>query len=206
MKYFRADAQMIAKMVDKDCLRYTADNIATLITIFNIPSKSSADNLFPVLIVGDQAETISRLDSSKLDTSEAWFEVKGQLRNKAPSFGDHLLPNISVRAESIEQIPEASNSLVYCEVIGRLTSDAEHITKSTSFEFMKYSLAVNRDSTDKANFFDISVFKPLLMEQLRKQTSKGASVFSAGELTFYAQGNKPVPSYAIKLECLISFM
>lgn len=199
MNYFRADAQILAKIIDKDCLRFTADNLATLITIFAIQTKSGKDIHIAVIVIGDEAEKISRLD-----TTNTWFEVKGQLRNKTPLYDDYNLPAISIKAESMTQIPEASRSLIYCELIGRLTSDPEHIAKPNNFEFIRFSLAVNRETTDKAHYFDFSVFKPSLIERVKNEAKKGASVYTSGELTFFNLSNKPTPSYAIKLEKLIN--
>jgi hypothetical protein len=198
MNYFRADAHLIGKMVDKDCLRFTADNLATLITIFSIQTRSGKDVQIAVLVIGDDAEKISRLDAN-----DTWFEVKGPLRDGTPPYSEYHLPAISIKAGSITQIPDASHSLINCEVIGRLTGDPEHIIKSNNFEFVRFTLAVNRESKGKAHYFGFSVFKPSLIERVKKDAKKGATVFSSGELTFFNQSNKPIPSSAIKLENLV---
>jgi len=197
--YFRADAQMIAKLIDKDCLRFTAENLATLICVFSVSTRSAGEVPLTVLLKGDLAERISCEDNIN-----GWFEVKGELRNSAIPYNDYTLPGISISALSVSPLPNASKSQIYCEVIGRLTSDAEAISKTNNFNFTRFSLAVNRSQSDKAHFFDFSVFKPALMEAVDNETTKGKSIFAAGELTFYKQGGKSSPGYSIKLEKLIT--
>ncbi len=200
MTYFRADTLIIAKMIDKDCLRYTADNTPTLITIFSIKSKSTDEVFLAVKLTGDDAEI-----NSKKPLIENWFEITGELIPNTPQYAEYPLPAISVKAKTIRSLPIASSSLVYCEVVGRLTNEPEHVVKSNTYEFVRYSLAVNRPKSEKVSYFDISVFRQNLIKLVKEHTHKGQTVFSSGELAFYKQGTKKVPSYSIKLDRLVTF-
>jgi len=198
MPYFRADAHMIAKMEKKDCLRYNRDNLASIITLFSITAKAGKTFYMTAVIYGDDAEMINRLELDNF-----WFEVKGQLFDATPAFEGYSTPKLSIKVESIIQIPAASSSLINCEIIGRLTREPEHITKTGSYDFLKFSVAVNRKSANQAHYFDVSVFKPQLIELVNNKAHKGQPVFASGELSFFQKGNDSLVHGSIKLEHLL---
>jgi len=189
---------MIAKMEKKDCLRYDRDNLASIMTLFCIQAKGGKTFYISAIIFGDNAETINRLESN-----DFWFEVKGQLFDHAPQFDGYSLPKISIKAESIIQIPAASSSLINCELIGRLTREPEHISKTDSYDFVRFSMAVNRRSSNQAHYFDVSVFKPNLIEQVNKEVHKGQPVFASGELSFFQKGSDSLVHGSVKLDHLL---
>ena len=198
MPYFRADAHLIARMEKKDCLRYDRDNVASIMALFSIQAKGGKVYHISAAIFGDNAETINRL---ALDND--WFEVKGQLFDHAPQFDGYSLPKISIKVESIIQIPAASSSLIQCELIGRLTREPEQINKTDSYDFVRFSMAVNRKSANQAHYFDVSVFKPQLIELVNNNVHKGQSVFASGDLTFFQKGSDSLVHGSIKLEHLL---
>ena len=198
MPYFRADAHMIAKMEQKDCLRYDRNNLASIITLFSISNKAGKTFYLTAVIYGEDAEMINRLESCDL-----WYEVKGQLFDATPSFEGYSLPKLSIKVNSIIQIPAASSSLIQCELIGRLTREPEHISKTDSYDFVKFSMAVNRKNANQASYFDVSVFKPPLIELVNNKAHKGQPVFAAGELTFFQKGNDAAIHGSLKLDHLL---
>lgn len=193
MSYFRADAHLMAQMIDKDVLRYSVDNIASLLCVFQIPGRGDHHHYIVVMLFDELAEQISR---SPLDNN--WFEIKGRLNDKTPEFKSYSFAELSIRAESVEKIPAVSRSFIQCEVIGRLTRDPEHIVKGDAFEFDRFSIAVNRK--EKASFFDVSVFKPRLIKEVDIKLTKGQPVYAAGELTLFDRGQESTVHGAIKLE------
>ena len=199
MPYFRADAQMIAQMVEKDVLRFSADNIASLKTLFCLPGKSGHHHYIVATIFGDLAEKISRLP-----LGDSWFEVKGRLNDRSPDFEGHSVSNISIRVESLVALPHASSTFIHCELIGRLTHDPEHVVKGDNFEFTRFSMAINRSQSDKANFFNISVFKPRLIQEVNDKIKKGQTIFLSGDLTFFDKGGDSAVHGAIKLDRFLS--
>lgn len=198
MPYFRADAHMIAKMEKKDCLRYDRDNLASIVTLFSVSAKAGKTFYITAVIFGDDAEMVNRLESN-----DFWFEVKGQLFDTTPLFEGYALAKLSIKANSIIRVPAASSSLIQCELIGRLTREPEHISKTDSYDFVKFSMAVNRKSANQAHYFDVSVFKPKLIELVNNKAHKGQSVFVSGELTFFQKGSDAVVHGSVKLEHLL---
>jgi len=73
MDFFRADVLMIAKLVEIDVLRYTAKNIAVLLSVFSVTTNKGAHSIV-VRFYGDMAEDLSRQDNIN-----HWYEVKGKL-------------------------------------------------------------------------------------------------------------------------------
>jgi len=195
MGYFRADALMIGQMVEKDCLRFSADNVASLKTLFRLPGKAGHDHFIVATLFGEQAESISRLT---LD--DAWFEVKGQLRDRSPEFESHSLSNIAIRVNAVNQLPHASSTMIHCELIGRLTHDPEHVVKGDAFEFSRFAIAINRLEDKKPAFFNISVFKPRLIKEVNERLKKGQAVFLSGDLTLFDKGGDSAVHGAIKLD------
>lgn len=198
MPYFRADAHMIAKMVKKDCLRYNTDNLASIMTLFSLIAKGGKVFHIAVIIFGDDAEKINRYGSG-----EHWFEIKGHLNDHSPQFDGYSLAKISIAAVSIVLFPAASSSLIHCEMIGRLTREPEHISKTDSYDFVRFALAVNRKNANQASYFELSVFKPALIEQVNNHAHKGQCVFASGDLTFFQKGNDSSVHASVKLAQLI---
>jgi hypothetical protein len=198
MSYFRADAQMIAKLIAKDCLRFNAENLASLLVIMQIESSAGVQPIATV-IYGDDAEELERNASLG-----QYYDIQGALNSHSPNFEEYQLPKLSVRVRSINPVPTAQGTEFYCEVLGRLTSEPDKVSKTDGFEFSRFSLAVNRSSTDKPNFFNFSVFKPKLTERMLT-LKKGQTLFAAGELSFFKKGTDGIPGWAIKLERAVSF-
>jgi len=198
MPYFRADAHMIARMDKKDCLRYNKDNLASIITVFSIQVKGGKNFFITAVIYGDDAEAINRHEGDNL-----WFEVKGMLFDQILAFEGYNLPKLFLKVDSIIQIPAASSSLINCEVIGRLTREPEHISKTDSYDFIRFSLAVNRKSANSAHYFDVSVFRTNLIELVNNKIHKGQPVYASGELTFFQKGADSMVHVAMKLEHLL---
>ena len=198
MPYFRANAHLIAQMVKKDCLRYSTDNLASIETFFVLPAKAGKSFYFAVVFLGDNAEIVSRIESDNL-----WYEIKGQLKDHSPKFDTFHLSNLCLFADSFIELPVASASLVQCDLIGRLTRDPEHVIKNDSFDFVRFSIAVNRKNPNLVNYFDVSVFKPKMIELVNQKAQKGQSVYVSGELTFFQKANDASVHAAIKLEQLI---
>jgi|GEM_PF-2256211 len=198
MPYFRADAHLIAPMVKKDCLRYNTENVASIVCLFSIPAKGGKVFYISAIFYGDNAEEVNRLELDNL-----WLEVKGRMFDSTPEFESYSLPKLSLKVESFIQVPAMSQSVMRCELIGRLTREPEHISKTDSYDFVRFSLAVNRKTTNQANYFDISAFKPNLIELINNQVNKGQSVFAAGELTFFQKGNDSLVHASVKLEQLL---
>ncbi|WP_196139574.1 single-stranded DNA-binding protein [Aliikangiella sp. G2MR2-5] len=199
MSYFRADVTLFAQMVEKDCLRYSTDNRASLRTLFKVPGKAEHHHYLVVTLFDELAEDVSRMD-----LADSWFEVKGELVDRSPEFSTHKLPELSVRAYQIESIPIASSTLLNVEVIGRLTHDPEHIIKGNDFEFARTSVAVNRKER-KACFFNISIFKPRLIKEAEGKLKKGIQVLICGELTFFDKGGDSKVHTAIKMNRFLTF-
>lgn len=193
MGYFRADAHLMAQMVDKDVLRYSVDNIASLLTVFRLPGRGDHHHYFVVLLFDELAEKINRAE-----VTNAWFEIKGTLSDRSPEYKSYRFASLSIRAESAVAIPAVSKSFIQCELIGRLTRDPEHVVKGDAFEFDRFSVAVNR--SEKPNFFDVSVFKPRLIKEVDVKLTKGQPVYAAGELTLFDRGEASAVHGAIKLE------
>ena len=197
MSYFRSEALLIGKLIKTDSLRYTAKNTAVLTTVFSTSVKNE-EHFILVRIVGDMAESLSRQQSLG-----GWFEVKGQLMDFSPELDSLAFPKISIQSNHVIPLPGASNGLVACEIIGRLTKPPEKIVKTNDFEFARFTLAVNRQDVEKASYFNISVFKPKLIQQTFDCLDKGLLVYAAGTLAFYKAGEKQTLSYSIKLEKFI---
>lgn len=193
MDHFRADSLLIGKLVEVESLRYTANNIAKLMTVFSIPGNKE-ENKISVLISGDDAELLSKKSSIG-----QWFEIKGELKDSPP-------PNMAVNspvivaARSLVPLPASSGGLATCEVIGRLTRDPEETTKTNDFKFLRFALAVNRKESEKASFFNFSVFKPSTSEKASSELRKGDSIFASGELAFFKSGEEQKLNYSIKLD------
>lgn len=199
MSYFRANSQLIAKLIGKDVLRFNANNMASLLTIMQIDT-SAGEQSIAVVIYGQQAEDIERSA-----TIGQYFDVQGVLNSHSPKFEQYRLPELSVRVSSITALPNAKGTEFYCEVLGRLTAAPDRVVKNDGFEFSRFSLAVNRELTDKPSFFNFSVFKPKLIE-LSSHLNKGQTLFAAGELSFFKKGKDTAPGWAIKLERMVSFL
>ena len=198
MSYFRANAHLIAKMINKDCLRYDKNNLASIITLCEVSYNKGNQLNLVVRVFGEQAEQINRLGNE-----DFWYEIKGDLNSYSPGFNEIVTPKISINARSINRIPVASSSFLHCELIGRLTREPEKIIKSESFEFARFSVAVNRENTNKTNYFDISVFKPTLIQVVSNQLNKGQTVYAAGELSFYGKASGDELFTSVKLERLL---
>ncbi|TQV72802.1 single-stranded DNA-binding protein [Aliikangiella marina] len=193
MSYFRADAHLMAQLVDKDVLRYSVDNIASLLCVFKLPGRSDNHHFVVVMLFDELAEKLSRAD-----LSNNWYEIKGRLNDRSPEFKSYRFAGLSIRAVAVTAIPPVSKSFIQCELIGRLTRDPEHVVKGDDFEFDRFSIAVNRN--EKANFFDVSVFKPRLIKEVDVKLTKGQPVYAAGELTLFDRGQDSTVHGAIKLE------
>ena len=180
-----------------DVLRYTSSNIAVLTAVF-LTSIKNNEHFIAVRISGNKAETIA-----KQNPIDSWFEIQGGLIDSSPNFEGYTFAPISIDSQRVVQIPTASKGLLSCEIIGRLTKTPEKITKTNDFEFVRFSLAVNITNS-KTKFFNISVFKPKLIEEVN-QLDKGKTMFVAGELAFYKAGEEQRLSYSIKLERFIVF-
>ena len=200
MSYFRAHAHLIAQMVQKDVLRYTADNLASLLVVFAFPAKTGDHHYLAARLIGDLAESISRTD-----LNNAWFEVKGILRDSSPAFESLSLPAMSISVSTITSLPPARKSVFLCDVIGRLTHDPEHVIKNENFEFCRFSVAVNPSQSEKAHYFSVSVFKSKLIQEVNHQLKKGNEVFISGEVTFYEKAIDHKVFAAIKLEQFVQF-
>ncbi len=199
MSYFRANSQLIAKLIGKDVLRFNANNLASLLTIMQIETNAGAQPI-AVVIYGQQAEDIERAA-----TIGQYFDIQGVLNSHTPKFEQYRLPDLSVRVSAITALPNAKGTEFYCEVLGRLTSAPDRVIKNDGFEFSRFSLAVNREAKDKPSFFNFSVFKPKLIETCA-QLDKGQTLFAAGELSFFKKGKDAAPGWAIKLERMVSFI
>jgi hypothetical protein len=228
MSYFRADGHLMAQMVHKDYIRYDKENVASLLTVFALKQNNKTYQL-PVVIVGEEAERLHRLDlitaastrsaesepvndsnnpknyslgSDTSTVSQAWYEIKGQLISQTINYEGYELPKLLLKAVSVTSIPAMSSSLMRCEMIGRLTFEPEHISKTDSYDFVKFALAINRAESSQASFFDISVFKSNLVELVQTQVHKGQTVYAAGELSFYLKGQATSVYTSVKLDQL----
>ena len=124
--YFKADVDLIGRLIKKDSLRYTSNNVAILFSVFSIPGKNASEQLIRVVIKGKQAELIEK------ESLNQFYLVGGMLSNEKQAFDDDL-PSISVVAASIVPTPEVEIGLISCRVVGRLTADPKLITKTNDY-------------------------------------------------------------------------
>lgn len=199
LSHFRADAHLIGQLIKVDNLRYTSKNIASLITVFAVPVGRKESQEITVRFIDDAAENLS-----KENPVNQWFEVKGKLHSTTNKDLDIQSP-VFLLSERATPLPNSSLGFVKCEIIGRLTKEPEEIEKTNDFKFGHFSLAVNRKSTDKAQFFHFSIFRPKLLEQAQNELTKGSTIFAAGDLAFYRAGKEQKLNYSIKLDRYLLF-
>lgn len=192
-KFFRANAHLIGKLVSIESLRYTSNNTAMLIANFDIPNNKDCYAI-SVRIKGNIAEDISRTSPTG-----QWFELNGDLFVNNNEQAEITSP-VFVSTDFLQKIPNAEVGMLSCEVIGRLTKIPEIISKTNDFEFGRFSLAVNRDLTVKAHYFNFSVFKPYLLNEVMESLRKGESIFARGDLAFFKTGQEQRLTFSIKLE------
>jgi hypothetical protein len=197
-EYFRADSHLIGQLVGFETLRFAVNNIATVVTQFYVPTDKGTHEI-SVRITGDFAETLS-----KSNAIGSWFEVKGRLHTHSKNDPEITSP-VFLSSNTASPIPTPTTGLFNCEIIGRLTKDPEEVTKTNDFKFGRFSLAVNRGATDKAQFFNVSVFRPKLLEQVKEELGKGKTIFAEGDLAFFKAGEEQTLNYSIKLDRYITF-
>lgn len=197
-EYFRADGHLIGQLVGTETLRYAVNNIATVVAQFSIPTDKGTHEV-SVRFTGDFSETLS-----KSNPIGSWFEVNGRLHTPQKSDPEITSP-VFLLSKSASPLPVPTTGLFNCEIIGRLTKDPEEITKTNDFKFGRFSLAVNREATDNAQFFNISVFRPKLLEQVKEELGKGKTIFAEGDLAFFKAGEEQTLNYSIKLDRYITF-
>jgi Single-strand binding protein family len=197
-EYFRADGHLIGQLVLVETLRYAVNNIATVVAQFSIPTDKGTHEV-SVRFTGDFAESLS-----KSNPTGSWFEVKGRLQTP-PKDDPEIKSPIFLSSKDASPLPDPAIGLFNCEIIGRLTKDPEEITKTNDFKFGRFSLAVNRETADKAQFFNISVFRPKLLEQVKGGLGKGKTIFAEGDLAFFKAGEAQNLNYSIKLDRYITF-
>ena len=197
--YFKADIELIGQLIEKDALRYTQSNVPVLITVFNVPGKNNVEQLIKVVFKGEGAEQVDKQPLHR------FFMINGALSEEQEKEEAKRLPAISIIAKSLVQVPEVTEGVIRCRIVGRLTKDPKLITKTNDFEFLRFSLAVNMAGKSKPLFVDFSVFKPALIAGVQSDTKKGDSVYCAGEMAFYFVGESKTPTYSVKLDKLTHF-
>jgi len=196
--HFRADGHLIGQLVRFETLRYAVNNIPTVVAQFSMPTDKGVYEV-SVRFTGDIAESLS-----KANPTGSWFEVNGRLQT--PLINDpEIISPIHITSKSASPLPEPAIGLFNCEVIGRLTKAPEEITKTNDFKFGRFSLAVNREGADNAQFFNVSVFRPKLLEQVKRELDKGNTIFAEGDLAFFKAGEAQEINYSIKLDRYIAF-
>ncbi len=196
--HFKADGHLIGQVVRFETLRYAVNNIATVVAQFSVPTEKGVHEV-SVRFTGDIAESLS-----KSEQSGSWFEVNGRLQTSSKNDPEIISP-VFLSSRSATPLPKPATGLFSCEIIGRLTKAPEEITKTNDFKFGRFSLAVNRETSDNAQFFNVSVFRPKLLEQVKSELSKGITIFAEGDLAFYKAGEEQTLNYSIKLNRYITF-
>lgn len=197
-EYFRADGHILGQLMRIETLRFGVNNIATVVTLFSIPTDKATHEV-SVRFNGDLAERLA-----KDNPIGSWFEVNGRLLTPLKNDSEIISP-IYLSSKSATPLPTLGLGLFNCEIIGRLTKSPEEITKTNEFKFGRISLAVNRKATDNAQFFNISVFRPQLLDRVKGELDKGNTIFAEGDLAFFKAGEAQALNYSIKLDRYIKF-